>query len=109
MSKFLISESISRSTSPCPSGKQPGGNVMFAQLNGDHVRLSENDYFGCTRDGSVYEDLYRLPDGRWLLHIRNMATLAEPSFRAISEHDAIGWIIAFRHILAEPRESSGRT
>lgn len=75
---------------------------MHAIIKGQFVNFSQHEFFGGMTDGGSYEDLYRTPGGEWVVHTRRLATAEEPSLRALSEDEAVGWLI-------ELRQSRGRT
>jgi hypothetical protein len=63
-------------------------------INGEFLILRPDAYYGGRHERSLFEYLYRLPDGRWLLHTVNVGTLAEPTFVELSEEDAVAWLIS---------------
>jgi hypothetical protein len=65
---------------------------MF-RINGEFRTVNPDAFWGGRHDLGVFEYLYRLPDGRWFLHMVNVATLAEPTLTEIQEEEAIDWLI----------------
>jgi hypothetical protein len=72
------------------------GIEMMFRIDGEFMFLRSDAFYGGTHVRGLFEYLYRLPDKRWFLHSLNMATLAEPSFVEIAEHDAVAWLIRTR-------------
>lgn len=69
---------------------------MMFRIEGEFRTVRPDAFYGGRHERCVYEYLYRLPDGRWFLHIVNVATLAEPTFTEIPEEEALGWLIRSR-------------
>jgi hypothetical protein len=81
---------------------------MIFRIDGAFTTLNPDAFYGGARhEPGIFEYLYHLADGRWFLHVVNVATLVEPTFRQIQEEEAIGWLIRSRRAeesyLDEPR------
>src|SRR5438876_9606278 len=75
---------------------------MYIRLDGQFMDLSTAEYFGaaeaCPPQDRFphWEDLFRLADGRWLLHKRYTATAQAATVDFLEHDQAVDWLIALR-------------
>jgi hypothetical protein len=66
-------------------------------VNGGFVDIRPDSYYGGWHEGSVFEYLYRMPDGRWFLHTVNTGRPIQPTFAEVPEEQAVSWLLRACH------------
>lgn len=86
---------------------------MFLSIDGEYISVTAESFYGGRRERAVYQYLYRLPDGRWLIHSLNTASCSKPIMQLVPEDEAIDWLIESRRVADDwerelPQQRSAR-